>query len=89
MGRKHPGEVKITHWFPAFFLLGLLTIPVLFLFSPLGAQMVTLAYAIYSISVAVDCFIKGRSVQVALLSMPSVFVQMTGYGYGFLKTLLS
>jgi glycosyltransferase involved in cell wall biosynthesis len=89
VGRKHPGEVKITHWFPAFFLLGLLTIPVLFFFSPLGAKMVTLAYAIYLISVAVDCFTKARSFQVALLSMPSVFVQMTGYGYGFLKTLWS
>jgi glycosyltransferase involved in cell wall biosynthesis len=89
VGRKHPGEVKITHWFPAFFLLGLLTIPVLFFFFPPGAQMVTLAYAFYIISVAVDCFMKARSVQVALLSMPSVFVQMTGYGYGFLKTFLS
>jgi glycosyltransferase involved in cell wall biosynthesis len=88
VGRKHPGEVKLTHWLPAFFLLGLSTIPVLFFFFPTGAQMVTLAYALYVLFVAVDCFLVTRSLQVTLLSIPSVFVQMTGYGYGFLKTLL-
>jgi glycosyltransferase involved in cell wall biosynthesis len=89
VGRKHPGEVKITHWFPALFLIGLLSIPVLFFFFPRGSQLITLAYTLYVMFVAVDCFLVTRSLQVTLLSIPSVFVQMTGYGYGFLKTLLS
>jgi len=89
VGRKHPGEVKLTHWLPAFFLLGLLTVPVFLLFFPEGAIIVSALYMLYSMLVAIDCLISTQSVLVSLLSLPSVFVQMTGYGYGFLKTLLS
>jgi glycosyltransferase involved in cell wall biosynthesis len=88
VGRKHPGEVKITHWFPAFFLFGLFAIPVLWFFVSSGALLVIVAYGVYMLSVAIDCFISTRSFTVMLLSIPSVFVQMIGYGYGFLKTLL-
>ena len=89
VGRKHPGEVKITHWLPAFFLLGLLTIPVLLLFIPAWGFLVSLIYGVYVLLVSVDCFISTRSIQVMLLSIPSVIVQMTGYGYGFLRTIIS
>ncbi len=85
VGRKHPGEVKITHWFPAFFLLGLVTIPILWFSIFSGAYLVSLLYGIYVLMVAVDCYINTRSWQVAWLSIPSVFVQMIGYGFGFLK----
>lgn len=89
VGRKHPGEVKPTHWFPAFFLLGLLAIPVLFIFSPNWSVLVTLAYGFYTVAVAIDSFIATRSLQVTFLSIPSLFVQMIGYGWGFLKAILS
>ena len=89
VGRKHPGEVKITHWLPAFFLLGLLTIPVLLLFIPAWGFLVSLIYGVYVLLVSVDCFISTRSIQVMLLSIPSVIVQMIGYGYGFLRTMIS
>lgn len=88
VGRKHPHEVKITHWFPAFFLLGLLILPLLSLISPVGALMIFLGYGMYVLLVAVDGFMVTNSIKVALLSIPSVFVQMTGYGFGFLKTLI-
>jgi glycosyltransferase involved in cell wall biosynthesis len=88
VGRKHPGEVKITHWLPAFFLVGLLTVPVLWLFTTWTAQLVLLLYGAYVLFVALDCIVTTRSLLVALLSIPSTFVQMTGYGYGFLKALL-
>jgi len=89
VGRKHPGEVKITHWLPAFFLLGLLTIQVLFLFIPAWAILLSIIYGAYVLLVAVDCFISTGSIQVTLLSIPSVIVQMIGYGYGFLRTIIS
>jgi glycosyltransferase involved in cell wall biosynthesis len=89
VGRKHPGEVKIPHWLPAFFLLGLLTIPVLFSLTPAWALLVSCIYGAYVLLVAADCFISTRSIQVTLLSIPSVIVQMIGYGYGFLRTLMS
>jgi glycosyltransferase involved in cell wall biosynthesis len=89
VGRKHPGEIKITHWFPAFFLLGLLIIPILSLFIPSTALLLSLAYGAYVLLVAIDCFISTQSFKVTLLSIPSVFVQMIGYGQGFLKTLFT
>jgi glycosyltransferase involved in cell wall biosynthesis len=89
VGRKHPGEVKPTHWFPAFFLMGLLAIPLLLIFSPGWSLLITLVYSFYTVSVAIDCFITTRSLKVTFLSIPSLFVQMIGYGWGFLKTMLS
>lgn len=89
VGRKHPGEVKPTHWFPAFFLLGLLAIPGLFIFFPQVTLFVTMAYVFFTAAVAIDCFVTTRSWQVTFLSIPSLFVQMIGYGWGFLKAILS
>lgn len=89
VGRKHPGEIKPTHWFPAFFLLGLLSLPVLLIFSTLWTTVVTLSYGLYVALVAIDCFITTRSLEVTFLSIPSLFVQMIGYGWGFVKTILS
>ena len=89
VGRKHPGEVKPAHWFPAFFLLGLLAMPMLYIFYPLGASFSALAYVFYSISVAIDCFMTTRSWEVTFLSIPSLFVQLAGYGWGFLKAIVS
>ncbi len=89
VGRKHPGEIKITHWFPAFFLVGLLTIPILYLFTPSTALLLSCVYGAYVLLVAIDCFISTRSFKVTLLSIPSVFIQMIGYGQGFLKSLFA
>jgi len=88
VGRKHPGEVKFTHWFPAFFLLGLLAIPVLVFILPTSGLLILFAYVVYVLMVAIDCFIVTQSVEVMLLSVPSLFVQMIGYGTGFLKELI-
>jgi len=88
VGRVHPDAVRITHWFPAFFLLGLLAFPiVIVLFRPLGLTIL-LAYCLYFAAIAVDAGIKTNSVAVALISVPSAFIQLTGYASGFLKEKL-
>lgn len=85
VGRAHPGAIKPTHWFPAFFLLGLITIPWLLLFAP-GIGIVGVAgYTLYLILIFVDALKSVGNLQVAMLSVPSAIVQLTGYGYGFLK----
>jgi glycosyltransferase involved in cell wall biosynthesis len=89
VGRAHPGEVKPTHWFPAFFLLGLLTLPVLLVFSLQISVFIAMVYGLYAAAVAIDCFITTRSAKVTCLSVRSLFVQLTGYGWGFLKTIVS
>lgn len=81
VGREHKGAIKIVHWFPSFFLLGFFLIP---FFPWLG-----LGYLTYFVAVFVDAFRITKNIQVAFLSVPSVIVQMTGYGSGFLKAIIS
>ncbi len=88
VGRKHPGEVRPAHWFPSFFLIGLISIPICSYFIPATAIVMLVSYIIYLLLVAADCLRVTKSFYVALLSIPSLFVQMIGYGSGFLKELL-
>jgi len=89
VGRAHPGAIKVTHWFPAMFMLGLCAIPFVAIFYPLLAAFGLLCYTVYLLLVFVDAWRTTHNIGVALLSVPSVLVQMTGYGSGFLKALIS
>ena len=88
VGKIHPGEVKITHWFPAVFLMGLISIPFLFLFNPIVGSLATGLLLIYLAAIFFDGLKATRSSVVALLGIPSALVQLTGYGLGFLKEKL-
>lgn len=87
VGREHPGEIKITHWFPAVFLMGLFSPLFLWLFSAPLAVTVLVFYAIYFAAIFIDSWRVNKSLAVAFLSIPSAFVQLTGYGSGFLKAI--
>ncbi len=88
VGKAHPGQVKITHWFPALFLIGLLLLPVVaFISLPLGLAGL-MAYMAYLVVVSIDAWFKTESIAVALLSIPATLIQLTGYGSGFLKQKL-
>lgn len=87
VGKAHPGEIKVTHWFPAFFLIGLILLPAGFLFFPGLALIGLTCYFLYLLLISIDCFLTTRSITVSILSIPSAFIQLTGYGYGFLKEL--
>lgn len=87
VGRVHPGEIKPTHWFPAFFLVGLIVLPFLLLVNTKFALAVAAAYLVYLLLISMDSFLTTRSVRVSLLSVPAAFIQLTGYGYGFLNEI--
>jgi glycosyltransferase involved in cell wall biosynthesis len=87
VGREHPGEVKITHWFPAVFLIGLFIPLFLWPFSDTLAFTVLTLYAIYLMAIFMDSWRVTKSLAVAFLSIPSAFVQLAGYGSGFLKQI--
>lgn len=88
VGRKHDGEVKLTHWFPSLFLLGLAALPVLALIFPILFYITSTGYVFYLLLIAIDALVSTRSVGVALLSIPSALVQLLGYGFGFLSELV-
>jgi glycosyltransferase involved in cell wall biosynthesis len=85
VGRAHPGEVKLVHWFPSFFLLGIACLLPVSIFSLGLAEIGLISYLIYFITIGIDAFRKTNSVVVTILSIPSAIVQLAGYGWGFLK----
>ena len=89
VGRAHPGEVKVTHWFPALFLIGMFTPLVLLPVSLPLALIALCGYILYFMAIFADAYRVNKSLQVALLSIPSPFVQLTGYGSGFLRQLFT
>lgn len=85
VGRAHPGEIKLVHWFPSFFLLGLASILPVSIFNLTLAEIALILYLIYLLAIGIDAVRKTSSFFVAVLSIPSAIVQLTGYGWGFLK----
>ncbi|MCB0489622.1 MAG: glycosyltransferase [Cyclobacteriaceae bacterium] len=89
VGRAHSDAIRITHWFPAFFVLGLFfMLPMLLFWPPIGLLLGG-GYVIYAIVLAIFAFRTTQSLRVTLLAIPSAFVQLIGYGFGFLKQILS
>lgn len=87
VGRTHPGEVKLVHWFPSLFLLGIFSLlPISIINLQLG-EIAILLYLLYLIAIGVDSLKKTKSVKVALLSLPAAVVQLTGYGFGFFSEI--
>jgi len=89
VGRAHPNEVKVAHWFPAFFLLSLLALLPVALISTALFKFGVIMFAIYLTAILVHAYAETRSVEVALLAVPAALVQMIGYGSGFLKEKFS
>jgi GT2 family glycosyltransferase len=83
--RRHSEELKVTHFFPAFFLL----YHVFWLLSPLIccplALGMSLLLAVYAAGIFLDSAQQNKSISVGLLSVAASWVQLIGYGSGFLQ----
>jgi len=88
IGEVHTGEIKLVHWFPALFFIGIFIIPIVGLFKLNLAVVMGAAYLFYFLLIGFDCLFATGSVMVSLLSIPSALVQFTGYGLGFLTQKL-
>jgi glycosyltransferase involved in cell wall biosynthesis len=88
VGKAHPGEVKLVHWFPAVFLAGILSLPVVLFAGPVLFKLVLSLYLVYFVAISADAWLTTKSLPVALLSIPSAVVQLTGYGSGFVHEYL-
>ncbi|MDH6058846.1 glycosyltransferase [Umezakia ovalisporum] len=85
ISRFYPDELKLVHAFPALFTLWLFSFPLQFLLfrSLFGLSVGVLV--VYGLLLVVDAFRKTGSVRIAVLSLAAAFVQLTGYGIGFLS----
>lgn len=85
VGQKYPGEVKWVHVFPTLFLLGIVAWPLLALWLPALWVLGAAGLSIFFLLLFLDGWHTTRSWWVATLALPAAVVQVTGYGYGFLR----
>ncbi len=90
--KRHPGTLKLVHLLPMVFtvgVIGLLLGALLSLLTPVNALLTPLFLSplvLYSLIILLDSTIQNKSFWVGLLSVPAAFVQLMGYGLGFLKS---
>ena len=85
ISRYHPTELKAVHAFPALFTLFLASVPVWALVSPILVWLAVGVLFVFSTLIFIDATRKEKSLNVGLLSVMAAFVQLTGYGVGFLS----
>ncbi|HET9485882.1 MAG TPA: glycosyltransferase [Chryseosolibacter sp.] len=84
IGKVHPEEVKLTHWFPALFTIGTLALPLLLLARGYLFHIVLALYVIYLTAIFFHSLLVTRHLGIAFLSVVSAVLQLWGYGLGFL-----
>ena len=83
----HPDSLKPVHLLPTVFALGhilLLLLSIIFL-SPLFLIPV----GIYIIAIFLESLIKNQKIKIAFLSITTSYIQLFGYGFGFLGELIT
>ena len=88
--KRHPGTMKAVHLLPAVFTVGTIALVIMSIIGIVGgiswlAWMPWLPIAAYALTIFADSALKSRSLRVGLLSVPAAFVQLMGYGMGFLE----
>ncbi len=87
--KKYPESLKLVHLLPAVFTLGvtgLIVLSAITAFShPLTALLLLCPILLYIIIIGIDSAVQNKSIKVGILSIPASFVQLMGYGTGFLS----
>ena len=83
--RKYPEALKPVHALPAVFTIGVAGLLLLSVFSVLAF----IPLILYSALIFIDSTIRNKSVMVGLKSIPAAFIQLIGYGVGFLESLFT
>ena len=99
--KRHPGTLKLVHLLPTVFTIGIIALTLLFvgglMLSCFGSpatklqgrtlcQLSMLPLALYALLIFTDSSIKNKNLHVGLLSIPAAFVQLMGYGLGFIES---
>lgn len=83
LGLRHPGTTKPVHCLPALFTLGCLACVLLALWH----WAFLLPLLLYALVILIDSTVKNRSLKVGMLSVAAAYIQLIGYGTGFLRCL--
>lgn len=99
--KRHPGSMKLVHMLPAVFTLGIALLAITFVTAVIFAAIHTNDYQsisslwvalgalipglLFSLLIFTDSLINNRSIKVAWLSIWASFIQLLGYGTGFIR----
>lgn len=84
--KRHPESLKTVHLLPTLFTLGTLALLVLVL-SPLGIYSL-LPLLLFSLIIFIDSTMRNKSAIVGIISVGAAFVQLLGYGCGFIVAFI-
>ena len=88
LGELHPGSLKLVHLMPAAFVIGNIGLVLLAIgLSIIDYRLSLLCLApivLYVLGIFCESLIKNKSVKIALLSIVAAYMQLFGYGTGFL-----
>ena len=79
--KKYPESLKLVHLLPAAFTVGV----VLVLLAALVCPWSLLLLALFALIICVDSSLQNKSLKIGMLSVVAAFIQLTGYGSGFLR----
>ena len=79
--KKYPESLKLVHLLPAAFTIGV----VLVLIAALVCPWSLLLLALFALIICVDSSLQNKSLKIGMLSVVAAFIQLTGYGSGFLR----
>ncbi|QHV94639.1 glycosyltransferase [Spirosoma endbachense] len=85
ISRYYPNELKLVHAIPALFTLFVFSIPVWAIISPILFGLAVGVLLLIAFLILIDATRKEKSVKVGLLSVEAAFIQLTGYGIGFIS----
>ena len=80
--KKYPESLKLVHMLPAVFTLGVAFLLLVSLFWGGSLSLLVL----FALIVCVDSSLQNKSLKIGLLSIAASFVQLIGYGTGFLRS---
>ena len=98
--KRHPGTMKLVHLLPMVFTVGVILLILISAFGRAMmhydadrwhtwywvALLPWLPIVLYSFLIFIDSSIKNRSMVIGLKSIAAAFVQLMGYGFGFLES---
>jgi glycosyltransferase involved in cell wall biosynthesis len=87
--RFYKSELKLMHFFPLAFTLGLIAVPFIKSYNNAIGNVALGLFLFYSVMIFADALFRSNSFKVAFLSIAAAFTQLIAYGLGFLKELFT
>lgn len=95
--KRHPGTLKLVHLLPTVFTVGVIGLWVSWMLvndywlaykesPPIACHLLLLPIFLYCLIILIHSTIENKSLWVGLLSIPAAFVQLMGYGSGFIDS---